>query len=217
MYLIVIVVDGIVLYILSRLITSAFSSLIHSKTRKRHLTIQLFSFLFLPGTFLHELSHIFVAWILGVRTFDFVIRPIALANSVRLGSVGIGRSDIIRRTLIGIAPLIIGIGSLFLCIWWLSLPQSHGAWEYAVAGIFVFQVSSMMFPSKKDIEGKVGVFILFLLGLAVASLWICNALPLAYAIGSWEFSQLTASYLTIVVVIDTLALLLLRIALHTVR
>ena len=69
----------------------------------------IFSIIFLPGVFLHESSHFVMAKILRVPTGDFSIFPQSLPDGrLQLGYVETARSDIVRNSLIGAAPLIIG-------------------------------------------------------------------------------------------------------------
>lgn len=203
-----------ILYFFSRLITKSLSHLIHRKTRKVHLTVKIFSFLLLPGTFLHELAHYVVAHMLGVRTFDFVLLPKLEAQHVRLGSVTIAKTDIIRRTLIGIAPLLLGVTIIFVCIWWVLLAASHPLWLLLLLGVIIFQISNTMFPSKADISKMVAFFIVFLFLLVTLLLWLSNWAGTAYALGSLSYFQTAVSYFTIIIGIDIVALLLLQILLR---
>ena len=78
-------------------------------TRNAQLTMGIFQFIFLPGVFLHEASHFLMAKILRVPTGRFSLLPEPLPNGrMRLGYVETAQSDIIRDSLIGAAPLIIG-------------------------------------------------------------------------------------------------------------
>jgi len=66
-----------------------------------------------PGVALHELSHAVTAVLLRVRVRRFSLRPRAVAgNKLQLGFVETDRSDVLRGSLIGAAPLLAGIGVL---------------------------------------------------------------------------------------------------------
>ncbi|HRK88210.1 MAG TPA: hypothetical protein PK152_03665, partial [Anaerolineales bacterium] len=107
-------------------------------TRNRQLTIGLFSVLFFPGVFLHELSHFLMAKILGVRTREFSLIPQSLSDGrVRMGYVEIEQTDIIRDSLIGLAPLIAGTSFV------------------AYAGIYQMQVHTLWNVLR---EGQIGLF-----------------------------------------------------------
>jgi len=78
-------------------------------TRRVDLSLALFSLLFLPGVFLHEASHYIMAQILDVQTGRFSIIPRAVENGrLQLGYVETARADILRDSLIGMAPFITG-------------------------------------------------------------------------------------------------------------
>ena len=61
-----------------------------------------------PGVALHELSHAVMATVLGVKVRKFSVWPQRQAGSIRLGCVEILRTDALRASLIGAAPLITG-------------------------------------------------------------------------------------------------------------
>jgi hypothetical protein len=154
----------------------------------------IFSMLFLPGVFLHELSHFVVAKLLRVRTGGFSIFPKSLPDGrLQLGYVETARSDVIRDSLIGAAPLI--VGTLFVAyvaiyhlqmrvlwdafrngqfdLFWLgarALPQTPDfyLWFY-----LVFAVSSTMMPSESDrhawLELVISIGVLVLIALLVGA------------------------------------------------
>jgi len=101
------------LVILQRLLHREIQAVLLIVTRNPQLTIGLFSFLFLPGVFLHELSHLLMAKILQVRTGRISLIPTSLPNGrLQMGYVETAQTDIIRDSLIGLAPVI--AGSLFI-------------------------------------------------------------------------------------------------------
>lgn len=159
-------------------------------TRNRQLTIGLFSVLFFPGVFLHELSHFLMAKILGVRTREFSLIPQSLSDGrVRMGYVEIEQTDIIRDSLIGLAPLI--AGTSFVAYAGIYQMQVHTLWNVLREGqiglfwmgigllpsvpdfylwfYFTFAISSTMLPSESDRHAwlPLGLWIGGLLLLAV--------------------------------------------------
>jgi hypothetical protein len=159
-------------------------------TRNPRLTVGLFSILFFPGVFLHELSHFVTAKILRVRTGKFSLLPKSLPDGrPQMGYVETAQTDIVRDSLIGMAPLIVGslfvafaaiykmqllpLWNLFLTAQWdafwvalkavLALPY-FGLWFY-----LVFTVSSTMMPSESDRHAwlPLGLWVGILLVLAV--------------------------------------------------
>jgi len=75
----------------------------------------LYSLVLLPGVALHELSHAVAALLLRVRVLGFSLRPRRLSSkSLQLGYVETLRTDVLRSSLIGAAPLFAGVGALLL-------------------------------------------------------------------------------------------------------
>jgi hypothetical protein len=72
--------------------------------------------LVLPGVLLHEMSHLLTAWLLRVRVRRFRIGPRRKGQGQQftLGSVDIARTDPIRASLIGLAPLVAGCAAILL-------------------------------------------------------------------------------------------------------
>lgn len=159
-------------------------------SRSPAFTITLFSIIFLPGVLLHESSHYLVALILGVQTARFSLIPQMLPNGrLQLGYVETVRSDMVRDSLIGAAPLIAG-GSLvaflavsrldLLPLWdvlrngqfglvWLGLTLLPNTADFPLWFYLLFTISSTMLPSPSDRHAwlPLGVAIAVLLALAV--------------------------------------------------
>lgn len=140
-------------------------------TQSPNITMGAFSFIFLPGVFLHELSHLLMAKLLGVRTGKFSLIPEVMPDGrLQLGYVEAARSDILRDSLVGVAPMVSGmlfvafaaINRLHLVIMWDTM--RNGQWELFWMGFsalpqipdfwlwfyLTFAVSSTMMPSESD-------------------------------------------------------------------
>jgi hypothetical protein len=185
-------------------------------TRDTRLTMGIFAILFLPGVFLHELSHFVMAKILGVRTGNFSIFPQSLPDGrLQLGYVETARSDVVRDSLIGAAPLI--VGTLFVAfvaiyhlqmrvlwdtfrngqfdLFWLgvrALPQTPDfyLWFY-----LAFAVSSTMMPSESDRHAWLAL---------VISVTVLFGLALLFGAGPWMLSTVAprlSTFLSAVAVI----------------
>lgn len=140
-------------------------------TRSTVVTMSLFSLIFFPGVFLHELSHLVIARLLRVPTGKFSLIPTVLPDGrLQLGYVEAAFSDILRDSLVGLAPLISGllfvvivaVQRLHMVILWDTL--RNGQWELFLLGLrtlpsqpdfwvwlyLTFAVSSTMMPSRSD-------------------------------------------------------------------
>lgn len=171
-------------------------------TRHPGITIGVFALIFIPGVFLHELSHFVMAKILGVRTGRFSLIPSPMPDGrLQMGYVETERSDIVRDALVGAAPIL--FGTLFLA--WVAVERlqlvlmwdvlRNGLWDLFFMGLFIlpnqpdfwlwfylaFAVSSTMMPSDSDRDAwgppgvVVGIFFALLL-VAGAGPWMLENL-----------------------------------------
>ncbi len=198
-------------------------------TRNPGITMLAFSLIFLPGVFLHELSHLVSAKLLGVRTGKFSLIPTVLPNGrLQLGYVEAAHTDIARDSLVGLAPLISGIlfvsyaaiERLRLVILWDTL--RNGQWELFSMGLRIlptipdfwlwfyltFAVSSTMMPSESDRHawmplGVVSGTLFGLVLLAGAGPWMLeNLAPLMN-----EFLRGTALILLVSIIVHSILIL----------
>lgn len=193
------------LVLLQRLLHREIQAVFLIATRDPRFTIVFFQILFLPGVFLHELSHFLTAKLLRVQTGGFSVIPRALPNGrLQLGYVETAKSDIVRDSLIGAAPLI--FGTLFVAyvaiyrldmrvlwdtlrngqfdLFWLGIRLLPTVKDFYLWFYLAFAVSSTMMPSESDrhawLELVVSVGILFAIALLVgAGPWMLeNVAPL---------------------------------------
>lgn len=151
------------LFFLSDRITRSLYAIFYLIFRNRHVASGILTFLYLPGTAIHELSHLIVAEILRVPTGELSLTPTVAKNDagqdeIRAGYLKIGKTDVLRRFLVGVAPLILGLGALVVLVllfdrFWIQMTD----WKYqllliSVISYFLFSVSINMFSSKKDLE-----------------------------------------------------------------
>jgi len=195
-------------------------------TRSPNLTIGIFSLIFFPGVFLHELSHLVMAKVLGVRTGRFSLLPQVLPNgSLQLGYVEAAHADILRDSLVGGAPLISGmlfiaavaVTRLHLVIMWDTL--RNGQWSLFLLGLqalpgipdfwlwfyLTFAVSSTMMPSESDRHawlplGLVAVVLMGLATLAGAGPWMFDNLATPFN----QFLRGTALILAVSITVHAL-------------
>lgn len=182
------------LIFLQRLLHREIQSVFLILTRDARLTIGIFQVVFLPGVFLHEASHFVMAKLLRVRTGGFSVIPRALPNGrLQLGYVETAKSDIVRDSLIGAAPLI--FGTFFVAyvavyrldlrvlwdtfrngqfdLFWLGIKFLPTVKDFYLWFYLAFAVSSTMMPSESDrhawLELVISVGVLFAIALLIGA------------------------------------------------
>lgn len=241
--------DGLAWFIITLLPLVFLQRLLHREiqavfliiSRSPEFTIALFSLIFLPGVLLHEFSHYLMAVILGVPAARFSLIPQMLPDGrLQLGYVETVKTDIIRDSLIGAAPLIAGglfvaylsVTRLELLPLWAVL--RNGQFNLFFMGIsllpqikdfplwfyLVFTISSTMLPSRSDRHAwlPLGVTILVLVALAIltgAGPWmLANVAPVLNAFlrsSAIIFGLSTALHALLILPIAFVHLLLARI------
>lgn len=188
-YLILLLVEIIVLFLLSRIM---------SKTLSGFMSINLMSVVFLPGIIIHELSHLFVAMMLFVPVGNMEFTPKRTGNAVKLGSVEIGKTDPIRRSIIGFAPVFTGLALVVSIVYFLSANliffQSQNVYlillEVLAIVYLLFAIANTMFSSSKDMEGALEISIaLSIVIIAVYILGFRPSLSLLRGIFTKEFVE----------------------------
>jgi hypothetical protein len=187
---------------LQRLLHRELQIIIYLITRSKALTIALFSMLFFPGVFLHEISHYLMAKLLWVRTGRLSLIPQAVEGSgLVLGYVETERADILRDSLVGLAPII--AGTLFVAyagvaqlrldalwevlrngqmnLFWMGLRLLPSAPDFYLWFYLTFAVSSTMLPSESDRHAWLP------LGLWIGVLF---AIAITAGAGSWMLENL---------------------------
>lgn len=193
MLTLLLVFELIILWLITRRLTQNLYISLFLLTKSRPIAIGIISFIFFPGTVIHELSHLFTAEILGVRTGGLTLAPEGLEESnVRTGSVMISKTDPIRRALIGIAPLFVGITALTMLSSFLPNLYIQTALDFQNNRVFsgislysllftlysLFAISNSMFSSPEDMDGFPAVAIaLSLIGVAAYFSGIAIGLP----------------------------------------
>ncbi len=178
------------LVFLQRLLHREIQAVLLILSRSPEFTIAMFSIIFWPGVLLHEFSHYLMAVILGVRTARFSLVPQMLPDGrLQLGYVETVKTDIVRDSLIGAAPLFSGgLIVAYLAVTRLDLLPlwdvfRNGQFNLFLMGVsvlpqvkdfpiwfyLVFTISSTMLPSRSDRHAwtPLGVGIIVLIALAV--------------------------------------------------
>jgi hypothetical protein len=167
-------------------------------TGDREIAVVLYALPLMPGILLHEVSHALAAKLLGVSVGRVSVRPKLADERIQLGFVPVEETDIVRASLIGLAPLLTGsavivlIGYLFFGIGGLQQALVDGDWTSApnllthfvemlkapdvwLWAYVIFAVSNTMMPSRSDRESWTPI-VLFLV-LAVALAWVAGLGP----------------------------------------
>ena len=166
------------------------------------LTMAVFSILFFPGVILHEFSHFIVAKVLFVPTRGFSVIPKMMPEGyLRMGYVEVAETDIVRDSLIGAAPLILGnLAVAYIAIYrlhliplwdvlrngqmglfWMGVTLLPNIPDFALWFYLTFAISSTMLPSRSDRHAWLP------LGFSVVLLF---ALALFAGAGSWMMLNL---------------------------
>lgn len=173
------------LFVLARLLTKTLYRLFFLLSNNRKASIHLLAYFLIPGTLVHEISHLLIAGILGVRTGELSIIPQIEEKEVKTGTLKIAKVDPFRRTLIGLAPTLVGSGLIvFISLFLLKLETlnlktilelSHSPLNF----LFFYLVTTIalsMFSSRKDLEA---VFI---------PLFILACLSIAFYLSGWQIN-----------------------------
>jgi hypothetical protein len=176
----------------------------------------LFAVIFWPGTFIHEMSHFLAALFFLVPVGKLELIPeIKEKGGSKLGSVAIAKTDPLRRFLIGIAPLIFGLGIIFTLVYFISTVRIIDTWwGYIIVGVIIFQIANSMFASKKDLEGAIVFFVLVLVvfltlvlfGVDIPSILI----NLKFSPKVLELLKKANLFLMVPIIIDTVFVLLIK-------
>ena len=164
-------------------------------TGDSQVAVFLYALPLLPGIVLHESSHALAAILLGVRVGRMSIRPQLSGQRVQLGFVPVEKTDVVRASLIGLAPLLAASGVILLIGYRVFDAGGMGAalaaadWSSLVAGLqralrapdawlwayVIFAVSNTMLPSRADRQAWTPV-LLFLLLIGVL-IWVAGLWP----------------------------------------
>lgn len=161
MFIVLFLISFAFIFFLSREVSKAVSVVLLRVTRSHKATIHILSFIFLPGVIIHELSHWIMANLLFVRTGRIEFMPQVHENKVKLGSVAVAKTDFFRRFFIGVAPIIIGLITIFgIYIALFPSLSVEFSWKLAVFLYSLFEIGNTMYSSSKDMEGALVFFII---------------------------------------------------------
>lgn len=164
-YLLIIFLEILVLFLLSKVIPTLLTQFLHFFIRSRRVSIWLLSILFLPGTLVHEMAHLLTAGVLLVPVGDISLLPEIKEEGVKLGHVEIQKTDPIRRSLIGFAPVFVGLSVLLGMIFYSNANffqnGNYPIWLIGVLCYLSLVIGNTMFSSRKDLEGSLAIVVIF--------------------------------------------------------
>ena len=156
------------LYLTRRKLTADLARLIGRFGGGQKAFVWLWSVIFLPGTIIHEMSHLFAAAITGTKIGKVEIFPELprggigaefdqQKKSVHLGYVQTQELGLFRGFLVGTAPLIVGLGILV----WLAPLIDLRFTIYDLLKLYLFfTIANSLFPSWVDIKHALPLIIL---------------------------------------------------------
>ena len=160
-----------ILFFLSQKIQTHIYNSLFIITKSKKFSIGVLLVLLLPGTIIHELSHFLIATILRVPTGELTVIPTIEKNEVKAGKLFLGATDPFRLSIIGLAPILIGLlliyftGKTFILNTDEIMKIFNSPLLLFVICYLLNVVSLTMFSSKKDLQGAIiaGPIIFFLL------------------------------------------------------
>ena len=208
---------GLVLWLLmwaDRWLHRNLQGLMYLVTEDKDISLWLYAITLLPGVALHELSHAFMAGLLGVKIGKVSILPRRVNRRVQLGYVPVENTDFIRASLVGFAPLLLGgtvsviIGHTVFGTPEVIAALSTGNWldglqalrvvvrepDFWVWAYLVFAVGNTMLPSRSDIHA-LPLLIIVLALLAAGVVYIGGKVYLLEGVG--QMLSLTQKWLVL--------------------
>ena len=176
------------LWVLSQRLTKSIFTTFLLLFRHRSIAVSAITLILFPGTVIHELSHLFTAEIVGVRTGKLTLEPELTdeEEDIRSGSVQLSQTDPFRRSVIGIAPFVIGLTALIGLSWVLPtvwndmliafqnniLFSSPSLYLLSLISYLLFAVSNTMFSSPEDMKGVVPLAIV--IGILLSGTYVAG-------------------------------------------
>lgn len=224
-YFLIFIIELIILFYLSRKLINSLARIFFRLTRNHQAVVNILAIIFLPGTILHELAHLLFAGIMLVPVGEINVLPVVEEAGVKLGSVQIGKTDPLRRIIVGVAPVLFGMLAI-LSVFYLIQGSDHFIWWQIVLALYlVFEIGNTMFSSKKDLEGTIG----FVVAIAIVALvvltilyfinpgilqniWLyINKLNFGSVVGLFKSASI---YLGIPIVLDILVITIARVVIN---
>lgn len=164
-YLLIFGGEFLILFVISRILVRLLARFFLRITGNKSLAQRLFHFIFLPGVVVHELAHLIVAEVLLVRTGGLSFTPEPDEDRLVMGSVGIEKTDPLRRAIIGFAPVFVGMLLISFSVFYFLSDRSilSFPWNFGLVFFVVFEVGNTMFSSRRDLEGTIALLFVILI------------------------------------------------------
>lgn len=166
LYLVIVLLEIFLLLLFSKILPTLLTQVFYFFIRNQKVSVILLAIIFFPGTLIHELAHLLSAGMMLVSVGGINLIPKIEEHGVKLGHVEIAKTDPIRRSIIGFAPVLAGIAVIFGVIFWAnSLYENfwnYPVWLFLTVSYVVSVIGNTMFSSRKDLEGTLGVSIVFI-------------------------------------------------------
>jgi hypothetical protein len=170
------VIELVILFFISRRVKRRIYWFLNRSLRKEKWANYIFAVLFLPGTIIHELSHLVTALLLLVRVKRIELMPKVDGKNLKLGSVAMEKPDIIRHSIVGISPFIFGTLLILLSVNYVFVNKLYADWLVMFFLVYgIFQVSNSMFLSRSDLKEAlelISALVLFYIVLYIIGLRI---------------------------------------------
>lgn len=147
------------LFFLSQKISTNIYNSVFILTKNKNVAVGILVAILLPGTIIHEVSHFLIATILRVPTGELTVVPtIEEDGEVKAGKLFLEATDPFRLSLIGLAPMIIGLAIIYI-IGKVAIPNINSLLTtnyqlLTIFGLYLLIIMSItMFSSKKDMQG----------------------------------------------------------------
>lgn len=221
LYFLLFIFELVLLFVLSKKLVNSLAGIVYKFTSNHHTVVRVLAILFLPGTIIHEMAHLLFAGVMLVPVGEINVVPEIEGQSVKLGSVQIGKTDPLRRSIVGVAPVLFGLILIFSIFLLVPIGSGLPWWQTALALYLLFEIGNTMFSSKKDLEGTI-IFTATILVLTFAILAAIYFLDKSLLQNLWLYlSQLDLNflnkyfkqadiYLSIPVTLDLLVILFLK-------
>ncbi len=177
------IIELLVLFLTSKIIYQTIYLLSFKFLRNNNAAVIPVFLLFLPGVVIHELAHFLAAELLFVKTGELEISPKIENGTLKMGSIQIRETDMLRRAIIGVAPVIVGTTLLLIAVFYFVNNINLNVFSYieilkAVLFVWIiFFITNTMFSSSRDVEGALETlaflgFLALVLGISLTILKI---------------------------------------------